>query len=156
MTTEPITWTIEPPEFAAYVSHVSAVDLGPDALSIEIDMRCKRVPTASQERDIETPEVYIVGTGVLDIRFYTGVVATHSGGTMRLDHPDDDILWPQALGQWNGPQPVLTVQHGRAGFGVEFSSQGRYSTSVMLVRQGLPRVEVSGPACGLAYTDNAD
>lgn len=32
-----LSWTVEPPEFAAYVSHVSVVDLGPDALLIEVE-----------------------------------------------------------------------------------------------------------------------
>ena len=147
----PITWTITPPEFAAYVSHVSVVDLGPDALLIEIDMRCKRVSTSSQERTEDTSDGGIVGVGALDIHFGTGIMACSNGGAMRLDHPDDDIVWPQALGQWNGPQPVLTVHHGRAGFGVEFSAHGRYTTHVMLIRGGLPRVDVNGPPHGHDY-----
>ena len=147
----PIKWTVAPPEFAAYVSSVSCVDLGPDALLIEVDMRCKRVPTSSQERTEDTPDDAAIGVGVLDIRFSTGIAASSDGGTMRLDHPDDDIVWPQALGQWNGPRPVLTVHHGRTGFGVDFSAQGRYTTSVMLIRSGLPRMDVDGPPCGRDY-----
>jgi hypothetical protein len=146
-----ITWTCDPPEFAVYVSRVDVVDLGPDALMIEVDMRCKRVPTGSRERTRWTDETGDEALGVLDIRFSTGVVTARDGAPMRLDYPEDHIVWPSRLGEWTRPQPTLSVHHGRVGHFVEFSNQGRYTTRVLLMRRGVPRTDVlPGDAATLA------
>jgi hypothetical protein len=126
--TRPITWTCDPPEFAAYVSHVDIIDRG-DFICIEVDMRCKRVPATVRERVKEGTSY--TGVGLLDVSF------DHDGSTT-----DAPIVWPQRLGPWTGRRPTLTIAHGRTDLGVESESQGRYTTRVVLMRRNLPREEV--------------
>jgi hypothetical protein len=143
----PITWTCDPPEFAAYVSHVDIIDRG-DFVYVDVDMRCKRVPAHAGERkewrrDTDEPEGPGGYTyhGVLDISF-----AAHLNSD-----PEYNIVWPSWLGPWTGKRPTLSVTHGRTDLGVEFFSQGRYTMRVVLMRRDLPRNELKpGNAATLA------
>lgn len=72
-----ITWTCDPPEFAAYVNRVTATDRG-DFVLIDLGMRCKRVPTNAAERTVwdEAAQEY-AHSGHLDITF---AAAAHKYG----------------------------------------------------------------------------
>lgn len=119
---KPITWTCDPPEFAAYVSTVSAIDRG-DFLMINLDMRAKRVPTHASERMTWNGAINDYDhAGCLDIRFFT-------------KDPTADIIYPKRLGPYAGKPPVLTIHHGRSDLHIEAESQGRYSVRVFLTRQ---------------------
>ncbi len=125
MATPPITWTCDPPEFAAYVSHITAVDAG-DFVRLDIDMRCKRVPTHPQIRRIydDTAQDY-TNLGLLDVEFNT------MAGTSIFAA----ICWPEDLGAWAGPRPIITFDLGGRDMEVEFSSGGRYTTQILLQRE---------------------
>lgn len=120
--TKPITWTCDPPEFAAYINIVSVVS-HQDYVAALLDMRCKRVPIAATERHAwdEATGAH-VNTGALDITFHT------------LD-AEADIIYPQRLGPYTGEIPTVTIHHGRSDLHIEAESQGRYSVRVFLTRQ---------------------
>lgn len=120
----PITWTCDPPEFAAYVNRATATDCG-DFVRIDIDMRCKRVPTNATERTVwdEAAQEY-AHSGHLDITFAT-------------NDEEAGIVYPRRLGDYAGVRPVVTIHHGRADLAVEAESFGRYTVRVVLLRKEL-------------------
>ena len=120
----PITWTCDPPGFAAYVNRVTATDHG-DFILVELDMRCKRVPTNAAERTVwdEAAQEY-AHSGHLDITFATN---------------DDEasIVYPRRLGDYTGARPTVTIHHGRSDLEVEAECTGRYTVRMVLLRKEL-------------------
>lgn len=120
----PITWTCDPPEFAAYVNRATATARG-DFVLVEMDMRCKRVLIFALERkrwDEGLAEE--VSDGALEITFCT-------------NDPEADIIYPRRLGDYTGARPVVTIHHGRADLAVEAECTGRYTVRVVLLRKEL-------------------
>jgi hypothetical protein len=116
-----MSWTSDPPDFAAYVDHISIVDRG-DFAAVLVDMRCKRVP-ANGELDIEEP---------LTLTFFPRV-------------SDANIVWPEDLGPYTAHDaPQITINLGRGDMRLQHFDQGRYSVTISLMREGLwsERVEI--------------
>ena len=128
-------WRTDPPEWAAYVSSVVAVDRGTE-VHLAIDMRSKRVECHAQTDE----------AGEVHVTFY----ATPS---MLGEDGREQVVWPPDLGPWPEtdrlPALIIDVGKGRdfevvnesAGSGVCSNTAcphryvGRYSVRVSLVRR---------------------
>lgn len=131
----PMSWRTEPPEWAAYVSSVVAIDRGAE-VHIAIDMRSKHV-----ECHTHTSE-----SGEVMVTFYATPSTLGEDGRSQVVWPRDLGPWPEERGL---PTLIINVGEGRHLEVVSASDQagtctntacphryvGRYDVHVALVRR---------------------
>ncbi len=129
-------WHADPPEWAAYVSSVTAIDRGAE-VHLSIEMRCKRVGAYAEEAE----------GGMVRVSFHT------------TPAPDDDHVWPLDVGPWKqASTPAVVVALGERVANMEVVScfTARYTTRVSLVRELVwpdECVEVTPPENFAAYLE---